>query len=68
MILIIGLLSALITGLIQVALYKITKKKFTMFIIPVILAIPTIYFIIKYYHASLGSPEFGYGFLSMYIG
>ena len=67
-IVVIALISALISALIQFGLYKLTKKKFAMFFLPIICGITPIFLLIRYGNYSFFSKEAGYSLIAIIIG
>ncbi|MCL2519008.1 MAG: hypothetical protein FWF15_10640 [Oscillospiraceae bacterium] len=64
----ISLAAAIIAAIIQIFFYKFTKKRFTMFIIPVTCLIPTIYLLLKYSGYSILSKDGGLWVIAFFIG
>ena len=67
-ILLLSVAAALIAALIQYGLYKITKNRDIIFLIPTILAIPTIFILIRYGNVSIFAKEAGYALAAMFFG
>jgi glycerol-1-phosphate dehydrogenase [NAD(P)+] len=67
-ILLLSVAAALIAALIQYGLYKITKDRDIMFLIPIILAIPTVFILVRYGNVSIFAKEAGYALAAMFFG